>query len=76
MYNRKKIQEDIPEVITKVWSCASEDCNGWMRANFSFDQTPTCVLCQSPMISGERMLPLIVNLNDSVKLSAVVNTAE
>ncbi|CAM3304332.1 cold-shock protein [Paenibacillus lupini] len=75
MYNRKKIQEEIPEAVTKIWSCTSDDCNGWMRDNFSFDQTPTCLLCHSPMISGEKMLPLIVNMTDQWKLSAAVTTA-
>ncbi|MUT66573.1 cold-shock protein [Paenibacillus sp. NEAU-GSW1] len=76
MYNRKKIQEEIPEVSTKIWSCENDDCNGWMRENFTFDSSPTCLLCNSPMTIGERMLPQIVNTNDIMKLKAVAATAE
>ncbi|WP_308421798.1 cold-shock protein [Paenibacillus radicis (ex Gao et al. 2016)] len=76
IYNRKKIQEEIPEVNTKIWSCESDDCNGWMRENFSFEQAPTCLLCNSPMVSAERMLPMLVNANDNLKLKAVAAAAE
>ncbi|MFF2481177.1 cold-shock protein [Paenibacillus sp. NPDC058071] len=61
MYTRKKIQEEVPEVNTKIWSCESDDCNGWMRANFTFDEAPTCLICGSSMQSGEKMLPTLAN---------------
>jgi hypothetical protein len=32
-----------------------------MRDNFTFSAAPVCVLCQSPMVKGERMLAAIVN---------------
>ncbi|MFX3636472.1 MAG: cold-shock protein [Candidatus Pristimantibacillus sp.] len=76
IYSRKKFQEDIPEVSTKIWSCESEDCKGWMRANFAFDKAPTCLICHSPMVSSEKMLPLLVNSNDNLKLKASLPAAE
>ncbi|MFX3625505.1 MAG: cold-inducible protein YdjO-related protein [Ectobacillus sp.] len=39
-----------------VWECESNDCLGWMRQNFSFDDHPTCPLCGAKMKSGERLL--------------------
>lgn len=61
MYSRKKTFEEIPEELTAIWSCTNEDCNGWMRDNFSLDEVPVCHLCQSPMVSGTKMLPQLVN---------------
>ena len=56
-YNNKK--EPAPEVETKVWSCTSPDCPGWMREKFSFKETPTCPLCKSEMKKETRTLPQI-----------------
>jgi len=67
MYSRKKTFEEIPEELTAIWSCTSDDCNGWMRDNFAFSNAPTCVLCSAPMKSGTRMLPQIVNTNRDQK---------
>ncbi|MGZ9585748.1 cold-shock protein [Paenibacillus marinisediminis] len=64
MYNRKNAVEDIPEVSTAIWSCETDTCKGWMRDNFSFQEEPTCPLCNSPMIKGEKMLPVLVNYSD------------
>ncbi|WP_442952533.1 cold-shock protein [Paenibacillus sp. Leaf72] len=64
IYSRKKFQEEVPEVSTKIWACTSDVCNGWMRANFSFEQSPTCLQCNSPMEESEKMLPQLVNSND------------
>ncbi|RRJ63619.1 cold-shock protein [Paenibacillus oralis] len=61
MSYRKKPLEEIPEENTPVWSCISEDCNGWMRDNFTFDYTPVCPLCSSEMEKGMRMLPQLKN---------------
>ncbi|MDY0405066.1 cold-shock protein [Virgibacillus sp. 179-BFC.A HS] len=52
-------KEPKPEVETNIWSCVSDDCNGWMRASFSFDEEPTCPLCHSKMTKEVRMLPEI-----------------
>ncbi len=45
------------KVETTIWSCTSEDCNGWMRESFSFKEEPTCPFCKSPMKQEVRMLP-------------------
>ncbi|WP_123043075.1 cold-shock protein [Cohnella candidum] len=62
MYSRKKTFEPLPEEMTAIWSCTQDDCNGWMRDNFSFSAEPTCPKCHSPMESGMRSLPVLVNL--------------
>ncbi|MDQ0089347.1 hypothetical protein J2T12_002759 [Paenibacillus anaericanus] len=67
MNYRKKTLEEIPEESTPVWSCSSEDCNGWMRDNFAFDYTPVCPLCSSEMVKGTKMLPQLVNTNSDHK---------
>ncbi|GGA66970.1 cold-shock protein [Ornithinibacillus halotolerans] len=51
-------KEPVPEVETNVWACTSEECNGWMRESFSFQQEePHCPLCQSSMTQEVRVLP-------------------
>jgi len=50
-------KEPVPEVETTVWACKSEDCNGWMRESYSFEEEPKCPLCQSAMKHEVRMLP-------------------
>lgn len=50
-------KDPVPEVETKVWSCMNDDCQGWMRESFSFNNTPACPLCQSSMEQQVRMLP-------------------
>lgn len=50
-------KEPLPEVETNVWTCTSEDCQGWMRESFSFNETPKCPLCQSGMKEEVKMLP-------------------
>lgn len=67
MNYRKKTIEEIPEVLTPVWSCTSDSCNGWMRDDFTFDYSPVCPLCSSTMEKGDRMLPLLVNHNMDMK---------
>lgn len=52
-------KEPLPEVETKVWSCTSEECQGWMRESFSFDKEPECPLCKSEMEKEVRMLPAL-----------------
>ncbi|WP_257351234.1 cold-shock protein [Pseudalkalibacillus decolorationis] len=53
----KNQQEPVPEVETKVWSCSNKECSGWMRDGLTFDTTPECPLCKSPMESEIRILP-------------------
>ena len=55
--NRKNDVAEVPPEQTPVWECESEDCLGWMRKNFSFEEEPKCPLCKSSMKSGERLLP-------------------
>ncbi|QWU16260.1 Cold-inducible protein YdjO [Paenibacillus sophorae] len=67
MNYRKKPLEEIPEENTAVWSCTNDDCNGWMRDNFTFDVAPTCPLCSAPMEQSMRMLPQLLNSNSNPK---------
>ncbi|MGG1596988.1 MULTISPECIES: cold-shock protein [unclassified Paenibacillus] len=64
---RKKSLEEIPEEYTRIWSCETEGCNGWIRDNFAFEYVPTCWKCLSPMTSSMKMLPLLVNSNGDLK---------
>lgn len=50
-------REPLPEVETIVWSCTNDDCNGWMRDSFSFQEEPNCPLCESEMLKETRVLP-------------------
>lgn len=68
MYFRKKSLEDLPEEDTAIWSCSKEGCKGWTRDNFAFEFVPICGICQSPMESSMKMLPLVVNTNRDFKL--------
>ncbi|KAB8125864.1 cold-shock protein [Gracilibacillus oryzae] len=54
-FNNQK--EPVKNVETNVWSCVSEDCQGWMRENYSFDKEPTCPICQSEMEREVRVVP-------------------
>ncbi|MDM5190492.1 cold-shock protein [Bacillus sp. DX4.1] len=51
--NNTPVEEPVE---TAVWECQTEDCLGWMRKNFSFDEEPKCPLCKGKMTSGERLL--------------------
>lgn len=61
MNYRKKTIEEIPEENTAIWSCISDDCNGWMRDNFAFDYNPVCPLCSSQMVKETKLLPQLTN---------------
>lgn len=52
-------REPVPEVDTKVWACKNEECKGWMRDSYSFEETPACPLCESEMEQEVRVLPEI-----------------
>lgn len=67
MYNRKKMEEEVPCVNTAIWSCVDEGCNGWMRDNFAFEHAPICRICQSPMKKSEKMLPELANPSGDMK---------
>jgi len=68
MYSRKKPIEELPQEETAIWQCVSDDCIGWMRDDFSFEEVPTCYLCSSPMVSATRMLPALVNTTKMRKI--------
>lgn len=61
MFYAKKAALPIEEVQTTVWSCSNEQCDCWMRENFSFHNEPLCPICESHMIQGIRMLPVLSN---------------
>lgn len=50
-------KEPVQEVETKVWACTNDDCQGWMRESYSFEEEPQCPLCQSEMKTEMRVLP-------------------
>lgn len=50
-------KEPVKEVDTSVWVCSNEDCNGWMRESYSFEEDPKCPFCQSSMKQEIRVLP-------------------
>lgn len=53
--------EPVPETETDIWTCTNEDCTGWMRKGFSFEENPACPLCESSMTSDVKMLPELKN---------------
>lgn len=53
--------EDYPTEMTSVWTCTKEECNGWMRADYSFEDFPDCPQCHSPMVSSMKSLPVLVD---------------
>ncbi|MDC3412152.1 cold-shock protein [Aquibacillus sp. 3ASR75-11] len=52
-------KEPAPEVETSIWTCTDDECSGWMRESFTFDETPTCPLCHSTMAKEIKVLPKI-----------------
>jgi hypothetical protein len=70
MAYRNKPVEELPHEETVIWTCKSDDCNGWIRDNFAFAHVPVCPLCHSPMVSSMKNLPLIVNTNKDMKSKA------
>jgi len=62
MYNsRKKNVEEVPTELTAIWSCSNEQCNGWMRDNFTFSLSPICPQCHSVMVQQEKVLEVVEN---------------
>ena len=56
-YNNRR--EPVEEIETKIWSCTNEECSGWMRVDYSFEEKPTCPLCHAEMIEEMKVLPKI-----------------
>jgi len=74
-FSRRRPLEDFPTEMTAIWSCTREDCNGWMRNNYSFEDVPACPQCKSPMISSMKDLPILVDSSYGVK-AAIKNMNE
>ncbi len=66
-YSRKRPIDDFPSEMTAVWSCTKESCNGWMRADYSFADVPTCPRCRSAMTGGTKSLPILVESGYDLK---------
>ncbi|MGE8077694.1 cold-shock protein [Peribacillus loiseleuriae] len=60
MYRRNNTEEVEPEE-TKIWDCVSPTCKGWVRANFTMSEQPSCPLCGSEMVATTKMLQAIDN---------------
>lgn len=69
MFSRKPPPPEIPEEMTEIWSCESDDCNCWMRAGFTFEDEPSCAVCGSPMQRTVRMLPQLSNELSDMRFS-------
>ncbi|WP_409301087.1 cold-shock protein [Peribacillus sp. SCS-155] len=61
MYKRNNNGEEVQPEETKVWECTSDKCNGWIRANFTYEEKPECPLCKSEMVASVKMLQAINN---------------
>ncbi|WNC14242.1 cold-shock protein [Brevibacillus brevis] len=61
MYFSKKAVVPVEEEETDVWMCTSDSCTCWMRDNFSFDNSPNCPFCHSPMVKETKVLPVLTN---------------
>ncbi|MED4298822.1 cold-inducible protein YdjO-related protein, partial [Priestia megaterium] len=46
----------VPKERTEIWECESEECNGWMRKNFSYENHQKCPLCGHKMRAEKRFL--------------------
>ncbi|OES43835.1 cold-shock protein [Domibacillus iocasae] len=53
-YYSKNRTEPLPNVDIDTWECTSDGCKGWMRKNFSEDDSPSCPFCGSEMENGTR----------------------
>ncbi|WP_181348440.1 cold-inducible protein YdjO-related protein [Thalassobacillus sp. CUG 92003] len=57
----KKNQEEIKEEETKIWLCQSEECNCWMRDNFTTQEEPKCPRCGNAMEASQKVLQVVDN---------------
>lgn len=60
-YYSKNRAEPLPNVDIETWECTKDDCNGWMRKNFSEDDSPSCPFCGSNMETGNRLTNSLQN---------------
>lgn len=61
MYYSRRNMEPVEEHETSVWVCSKESCPCWMREDFSFQDTPSCPVCNSDMVNETKMLPALSN---------------
>lgn len=59
--------ENLPEEMTLIWSCTNEECNGWIRDSFSFEEVPVCAQCQSTMVRSQKVLPILISSDQQLK---------
>ncbi|MFE7084299.1 cold-shock protein [Priestia megaterium] len=59
MYYNKRNQEPSVQEQTEVLECTIEECKGWMRKDFSYDNHQKCPLCGNQMKAGERLIDKI-----------------
>lgn len=58
MFNRRKFEVKQPEMEeVDVWQC--QECNGWQRKSYTFDESPNCPLCSSEMKEEMRLVSKI-----------------
>lgn len=52
-----------PEILVQeqieVWGCTDEECKGWMRKDFSYDEYQKCPLCGNHMRIEKRIVDKI-----------------
>lgn len=66
-YSRKRPMADLLCEVTPIWSCTKDGCNGWMRENYTFQESPTCSQCLSPMIRTTREIPVLTGSGFGIK---------
>ncbi len=59
----KRNEVEVPQEDTKIWVCSSEDCNAWVRDNFTSgsSEVPECPICHSPMVEETKVLHVVDN---------------
>ncbi|WP_256376686.1 cold-inducible protein YdjO-related protein [Cohnella herbarum] len=62
-YRSKQNAVAVNMIDTQIWICSNQDCNCWLRSEFSFSQMPLCPMCKSSMTNQTKPLPEIVRAN-------------
>jgi hypothetical protein len=58
-YYNNRNQEPLAQEQIEVWECTVEECKGWMRKDFSYDDHQKCPLCGNHMRSRKRLIDKI-----------------
>lgn len=66
-FSRRRPLEDFPNEMTEIWSCINENCKGWIRDRFSFEDVPICSHCKSQMVSSVKNLPILLDSSYNIK---------